>query len=227
MTTAATSSHAVTRTALRVPSHLTEEITADGIVVFVSREHFEAFAVDLPLGRGKPKKRAYWTTSRQKLRFNPNINLADEKSSAAAKLTESIATTMQARARDVAEYRSREARKASLDATEHFQAGDFVVYSWGCEQTNIHFFQVEAVTGKSVTLRRVKTDKVYGDGANSLSGTITPRAGDFDTSRIGSEDNGTRRVHAPFRSDSGAFVKFAHGFGYRWNGKPENFSEYA
>lgn len=205
------------RTALRVPAHLTEEITGEGIALFVSRERHEVFAVDMPLSaRAKAKRRSYITVSRQKFRGNAVCLATNGPSREADALEKEIAYIRESRAREVADHNRRETAKAAYDAREHFAPGDIVVNTWGYGQTNREFYQVEKVAAKSVALRRVKSDEVS-DGPQSMSGRATPKKNDFETDRNLTGENGTHRA-GPYG------VKFKDGSGKKWDGKPMRFS---
>ncbi|ECO4312781.1 hypothetical protein AB0001_004778 [Salmonella enterica] len=48
--------------------------------------------------------------------------------------------------------------------------GDVFVSSWGCEQTNVNFYQVVAVSGKmTVKIREIESQTIN-DGAQSFTG---------------------------------------------------------
>lgn len=215
------SDFAAVRSALRIPAHLTETVSADGIVIFVSRERFEAFSVDIPLSpRAKAKRRNYWTVCRQKLRRLPGLNLAPERAvtTEAQDLESSIQSAIATRAIEMSNLRGNKAKADAFDATKEYAAGDIVWNSWGHEQTNIDFYQIEKVTAKSVVLRKVKEDRNH--NAARMTGTTTPRKNDFETNKGLCRENGIHRV-GPHG------VKFEFGYGAKWDGKPKEFTTYA
>lgn len=55
--------------------------------------------------------------------------------------------------------------------------GDIFVSSWGCEQTNVNFYQVISVHGKkTVTVREVRGDFIF---SQSMAGKVRPQKNDF------------------------------------------------
>ena len=51
---------------------------------------------------------------------------------------------------------------ATLNASEHFKIGDFVVNTWGYEQTNVEFYEVIEVKNKSILVQEVGSMQVEG-----------------------------------------------------------------
>lgn len=94
--------------------------------------------------------------------------------------------------------------------------GSIIVNSWGYEQTNIDFYEVVKVpSSKSVVLRPIGSNLVE-DGAQGMSGRVTPRPGKFT-----SEKTYTKRV------SPGNFINFDCGSGSEWTGRPMYCSWYA
>ena len=95
--------------------------------------------------------------------------------------------------------------------------GDIFNSSWGYDQTNIDFYQIVSVSGKSVWYRKLKSDQVR-DGF--MCGTCTPIKDNFtdvqvSMARIGVYD------------DKPYFKITSYACAYPWDGKPQRFSEYA
>lgn len=71
--------------------------------------------------------------------------------------------------------------------------GDVFAASWGYEQTNVTFYQVEALKGKSTAvLREIRAEVVYRD--NHMSGEKKPRLNEFVN-----EERLTRRIVSKYR----------------------------
>lgn len=95
--------------------------------------------------------------------------------------------------------------------------GDVFSYSWGYDQTNVNFYQVVALTSKSVKLREIKQN-VTEDGF--MCGKTVPLLSEFKEN----ESVFTKRVYL---YDGVPHVRMNYGSCELWNGKPENCSWYA
>lgn len=100
---------------------------------------------------------------------------------------------------------------------------DFIVCSWGYEQTNVDFYQVVGITPKSLKLREVEkslTWKRYettGQEDRTAGGYATPIQGQFKG------DVFTRRFDVEDQS-----VKIGdRQYGNVWGGEPMRFTCYA
>jgi len=110
------------------------------------------------------------------------------------------------------------ARKAARDNYMPFAIGDILDYTWGYEQTNVEFYQVTAVNGKTVTLTPI-SHETHGDpGYSSMAGNATPIKDKFCGTPINKRMQGL---------DGKTIVSFEFGIGYLWNGKPVYESWYA
>jgi hypothetical protein len=92
---------------------------------------------------------------------------------------------------------SRLAERAERNKPHSLQAGDVLVSSWGYEQTNVEFFEVVRVVGKSsVELRAIRAEKLS-DGAQTMTGKSWPVVGDY--------------ISEPFRkkADASGYVKLS------------------
>jgi hypothetical protein len=124
------------------------------------------------------------------------------------------------------EYRQeRKARDRAENAQANpFKLGDVLVNSWGYEQTNVDFYQVVEVTGKSVVLREIGSETVN-DNAQGLS-IPTQSMADYRVARrdkFTSDETVTKRV----RWSSGEpCVSMDHGHCGLWDGAPEYCSYY-
>ena len=95
----------------------------------------------------------------------------------------------------------------------NIQVGDVLCASWGWEQTNIDFYQVLELVGKStVVFREIAADKTYD---SSMSGKCTPILNEFvgETMRKRVGDYGIK-----INSCSSAS---------KWEGQPKYWSSYA
>lgn len=108
--------------------------------------------------------------------------------------------------------------KPPVEILHNIKIGEIFYNSWGYEQTNIDFYQVVAVAKKSIKLRQIaaiKTpDAEYGD-----RGTSMPDVGNF-ISEI-------TKTKIPYLFNDKWRVKFVHGTGTQWDGKPKHYSSYA
>lgn len=94
--------------------------------------------------------------------------------------------------------------------------GDIFYSSWGYDQTNVDFYQVVAMTEKTVQLREIKAEMVEGDG--------------WSGKKIGKKDT---FIGDPIRkkiqeaSGRPCFRIASFAFAYPWDGKPKEFTSYA
>ena len=128
-------------------------------------------------------------------------------------------------------YREAEERKnkqkiaqSNLSAADHFKVGDIVVNSWGCEQTNIEFYQVIAVKNKTITVRELLKD--YKE-TGFLCGESTPIINSF----VENEKPFNLRLKVRLKADglSEVIICNPKSFYYfqKWDGHPEYESHYA
>lgn len=119
-----------------------------------------------------------------------------------------------------------------------YKVDDILHHSWGYEQTNCDFYQVVAVKGQSVSLRKIAHRQVSGGGA-AMSAMVMPILGQYvDTSNNAIEKHEARgrdpdkvivkRVQAHFNgSQLRYFVSTPYGFCSLWDGAPCYESWYA
>lgn len=99
------------------------------------------------------------------------------------------------------------------------QVGDILVSTWGYDQTNVDFYQVTAVKGKTVTIRELK-QKSTGYTGNGMADHRLPLKDEFTNA-----EPMTKIVRKGYQS------KYCVGTTYHtatpWDGKPEYNSWYA
>ena len=117
------------------------------------------------------------------------------------------------------------ARKAEKASFKHgFQVGDILYSSWGYDQTNIEYYQITAVTEKTVTFREIFQEA---KAEGFMTGTCSPKINEFINDK-----EFTRTVRPSSAGEKGA-VEFAEHKGsyqkslWAWDGKPKHFSSYA
>lgn len=82
--------------------------------------------------------------------------------------------------------------------------GGYFAYSWGNEQTNVHFYQVVAVSGKStVKIRRIEAFKI--ECHDAMTGTCYPRIDVFKDDEVI-----TKRL---VKGEPAPIIKFDYGRG--------------
>jgi hypothetical protein len=94
------------------------------------------------------------------------------------------------------------------------KVGDTVVTLWGCDQTNVDFYTVEALNGLTqVTLQKVGTS-ITEDRPLAMTGKALP--------------DRSVRLGKPFRRkvDAEGLIKMAYSWARRWDGKPKACSWY-
>ena len=109
-------------------------------------------------------------------------------------------------------------KKQNQNFINPLQVGDVIYNSWGYEQTNVDFYQVVRRTDKSVTLRQLKQKTVENC---FMSGNTVPVLGEF-----GNDEKMIKRVSRGFFSEP-VFIRFDHGCGAKWDGRPMACSWYA
>jgi hypothetical protein len=90
------------------------------------------------------------------------------------------------------------------------KVNDILYSSWGYEQTNIDFYIVTKVLGKSVKIRELGSNTV---GTGFMSGETTP-------TQTPTGDEMLKRVNA--KTDGSYTIKIAsYARAYQWDGKPK------
>lgn len=93
--------------------------------------------------------------------------------------------------------------------------GDIFVSHWGYEQTNIDFFKITGVADKTVWYQQMDTTKKY---TGSMIGLESP----VDRPLAGTEKTARVIVHNGGQSS----FKVCYGSAFKWNGQPQEFTEY-
>lgn len=118
----------------------------------------------------------------------------------------------------VTEEKNKQARKdAKKNVVNPYKVGDILYSSWGYDQTNVEFYQVVEVKGKTVNVREIAQNRME---TGNLSGTCTPIADKFLNAEVI-----TKRVSAYINSGNQpqVYVKGLHTY----EGKPKYWSAYA
>lgn len=104
------------------------------------------------------------------------------------------------------------------------KVGDIFETSWGYEQTNVDFFQVVKVTGKSVVVRHIKSKETEikdASGISTMTGHVVPVKNAFDG------EPKTRRLRIGYGGAEVFDAGESYGTAELWNGKPQWVSHYA
>lgn len=109
-------------------------------------------------------------------------------------------------------------RKAFINP---LKVGDIVYTSWGWEQTNIDFYQIVELIGKStVKLRKLKCQDVGNEQGHCMSATKIPLKDQFWQDEIL-----TKRV-VPLGTDGCCLHLSSFETAFVWDGRPKNYSWY-
>ncbi len=112
------------------------------------------------------------------------------------------------------ERQSSNKTRVNVDASDHWQVGDVMSYSWGYDQTNVDFFEVVRVSKKCVWVR-----EIWQNSSDSLGGPTggrtQPRRGDYKSDKI------IRKVVG-----KDGYISFDHGCGSKWTGSSLYTSSY-
>lgn len=108
----------------------------------------------------------------------------------------------------------KEARRAEQKAFKHsYKVGDIFYNSWGYEQTNVDFYQVVAVTEKSVKVREIGQ---HAEETAFMSGRTTAKKDHFISEKVM-----TKKVC------SDGSIPMRHGYCGPWDGQSKHYSCYA
>lgn len=118
------------------------------------------------VNRGSDKSQAIFYIGKQKKHawFFNFRNDEDMKK----KINESISSLM------AWEDKKLERKEARKTRTAGVEVGQIYAYSWGYDQTNVDFFQVTEVKGKTFTIREIRGKMVEDNGFTSMSGKCVP-----------------------------------------------------
>ena len=107
----------------------------------------------------------------------------------------------------------KQARKAFVHT---LKVGDLLYTSWGWEQTNVDFYEVVALKGKTMAVLRERNTKVTGNGMElSMSGYTMPAPGFLRDELL------TRRV-----GEGNTVTVKSYARGYPWDGKKKGTTWY-
>ena len=143
-----------------------------------------------------------FTAKAQKPTYNYTYRSAEQRDAAVTKFFEGC----QQHLAYVAKNRAERNKPHSL------QVGDILSASWGYEQTNIDFYQVTAVTAKTVKIRELMQAR---SETGWCQGTCVPVKDKFKGDETSHRSNNTNSVRV--RSYASAS---------KWDGKPENWTAY-
>lgn len=108
----------------------------------------------------------------------------------------------------------KEARRAEEKAFKHsYQVGDIFFNSWGYEQTNVDFYQVVAITAKSVKVREIGQQS---EETGFMSGRTMAKKDHFISEKVM-----TKKVN------SDGSIAMRHGYCGKWDGQAKHYSNYA
>ncbi len=105
-------------------------------------------------------------------------------------------------------------RRAASRLPHALKVGDILYSSWGYDQTNIDFYQVIELRGKTqVILRELAQDRIK---TGWLQGDATPKLGEFTSDPIRRKADHQNNVR---------ICSVCHA--RPWDGKPKWYSQYA
>lgn len=111
---------------------------------------------------------------------------------------------------------------------EHsLRVGDILRSSWGYDQTNVNFYEVTAVTAKSVKLRPIESN-VRETGV--MCGRSTPCPGEYKSWDSFIDPAGTtkRVLRSTYNGETEEYIRLASfAFARKWDGEPAYTSWYA
>ena len=115
------------------------------------------------------------------------------------------------------------------------EPGDILHHSWGYDQTNCDFYEVVAVKGLMVDLRKISHHEVSGGGA-AMSSMVMPDKGQYvdnslnalNDGRVGPDEPIRKRVQAYLNGDKlEYYIRAKYGCCRLWDGNPCYESWYA
>ena len=191
-----------------IPSALTESIVKPeyGIEVYWSEDPTMFSAIGF-VGKSKKSKFHYRFRSMERMMEHVNGFIADEIKWAD---------------RRAAEKAERKQRNSEITAEAHFKVGDLLVNSWGYEQTNIDFFVVTAVKGKTIEVAEVYGAQVEGsEYSHGMACEVVA------TNEI--KPDGKRyklRVKAGYQGSVSLSQPKSFYYIHKWDGRPQYMSWY-
>ena len=113
----------------------------------------------------------------------------------------------------LAAWKAARSPKPGANAADHYAVGDVLENSWGYDQTNVDWYQVTRVSGKTIWIRPIAHN--CSDYGGAQGGKSQPRRNEF----TGPE----QRKPVDHRGD----VKARHGCMTKWDGRAVYCSSYA
>lgn len=119
-----------------------------------------------------------------------------------------------------------------------FAVGDIIHHSWGYDQTQCDYYQVVAITDKSVALRKIAGKTVPGS-EGSMCCSLLPEKDHFLEGRVhqciaeGYDESNVKptwkvvKAHFEHSGELRYFIPTRHGWAEKWDGKPNYESWYA
>ena len=190
-----------------IPSDLTESIIKPelGLEVYWNSEKLSAIGFI-----GKSKKSNFY------YRFRTPEQLTNCVESF-------VKNSVDAAEKKAAEKAAKKSANAVMSAADHWKIGDIIVNSWGYEQTNIDFYIVTAVKGKTIAVAEVYGAQVegslysHGMACDVVPTTeLKPNAKTFNL-RVKSGYNGAATLSQPQ----------SYYYMHKWDGRPRYKSWYA
>ena len=134
-----------------------------------------------------------------------------------------VNSIIEAAMKKAAEKAAKKSANAAISAADHFSIGDIIVNSWGWEQTNIEFYIVTAVKGKTITVSEVYGAQVEGSMyAHGMACEVVP------TTEL--KPNGTTynlRVKSGYNGAVALSQPASYYYMHKWDGRPMYKSWYA
>jgi hypothetical protein len=190
-----------------IPSDLTESIVKPeiGLEVYWNSEKLSAIGFN-----GKSKKSNFYYRFRTPEQMTNHIEVFVKNTVAAAE-------------RKAAEKVAKKSANAAISAADHFSIGDIIVNSWGWEQTNVNFYVVTAVKGKTITVSEVYLAQVEGSMySHGMACEVVPT-----TELKPNGDTYNLRVKSGYNGDVALSQPASYYYMHKWGGRPMYKSWYA
>lgn len=111
------------------------------------------------------------------------------------------------------------ARKELQAQPNPIKEGQIFVYSWGFEQTQVDFFQVVGVKGKSVVIRPIGYETVDHIPSQSMADYVVARKDKFIS-------GATQTKRLQYHSDGRPYLSMDHSIANLWDGRKQYRSWY-
>lgn len=190
-----------------IPSDLTESIIKPelGLEVYWNSEKLSAIGF-----AGKSKKSNFYC------RFRTPEQMT-------AQIAGFVKNTIEAAEKKATDKAAKKSANAAIAAADHFSIGDVIVNSWGYEQTNIDFFIVTAVKGKTITVSEVYREQVAGTMyAHGMACDVVPT-----TELKPNAKTYNLRVKSGYNGAAALSQPESYYYMHKWDGRPMYKSWYA